>query len=81
MVRENLRFLGSLLMWQAVCELSFCRSEGYIEHYHRCFNPENSLDLIFVASPCKKIIIVPDTNYITPPIKKLMLDIPSPDGF
>ena len=28
-------------------------------------NSENCLDLIFAAPPCKKVIIVPDTNYIT----------------
>ena len=42
-------------------------------------NSENCLDLIFVASPCEKAIIVP--NYITSAIRTLMLDIPGPGSF
>ena len=30
---------------------------------------------------CQKVIIVPDTNYITSAIRKLMLGIPSPGSF
>ena len=44
-------------------------------------NSENCLDLIFAAPPCEKVIIVPDTNYITSAIRKLMLDMPGPGGF
>ena len=42
---------------------------------------ELCLDLIFVASPCEKMIIVPGTNYITSAITKFMLDMPSPGSF
>ena len=41
----------------------------------------NCLDLIFAASPYEKVIIVPDTNYITSAIRKFMLDMPSPGSF
>ena len=44
-------------------------------------NFENCLDLIFAAPPCEKVIIVPDTNYITSAIRKFMLDMPSPGSF
>ena len=44
-------------------------------------NSENCLDLIFAALPCEKVIIVPDTNYITSAIRKFMLDMPSPGSF
>ena len=44
-------------------------------------NSENCLDLVFAASPCDKVIIVPDTNYITSVIRKFMLDMPSPGSF
>ena len=44
-------------------------------------NSENCLDLTFAAPPCEKVIIVPDTNYITSAIRKFMLDIPSPGSF
>ena len=44
-------------------------------------NSENCLDLSFAAPPCEKIIIVPDTNYITSAISKFMLDMPSPGSF
>ena len=44
-------------------------------------NSENCLDLIFAASPCEKVIIVSDTNYITSAIRKFMLDMPSPGSF
>ena len=40
-------------------------------------NSEDCLDLIFAAPPCEKVIIVPDTNYITSAIRKFMLDMPS----
>ena len=39
---------------------------------------ENCLDFIFAAFLCEKVIIVPDTNYITSAITKFMLDMPSP---
>ena len=39
---------------------------------------ENYLDLIFAAPPYKKVIILPDTNYIISAIRKFMLDVPSP---
>ena len=41
-------------------------------------NSENCLDLIYVPSPCEKVVIVPDANYIILSIRKLMLDMPSP---
>ena len=46
-------------------------------------NSENclDLDLTFAATPCEKVIIVPDANYITFAIRKLMLDIPSAGSF
>ena len=44
-------------------------------------NFENCLDLIFAAPPCEKVIIVPDTNYITSAIRNFMLDMPSPVSF
>ena len=44
-------------------------------------NSENSLDLIFVSSHCKKVIFVSDENRITCAIKNLMLDMPSPSTF
>ena len=44
-------------------------------------NSENCLNSIFAASPCEKIIIVPDANYITSAIRKFMLDMPSPGSF
>ena len=37
-------------------------------------NSENCLDFIFALSACEKIIIVPDTNYITSAIRKFLLD-------
>ena len=39
------------------------------------------LSLEFCCSPYEKVVIVPDTNYITSAIRKLMLDIPSPGSF
>ena len=44
-------------------------------------NSENCLDLIFAAPSCEKVITVPDTNYITLSIRKLMLDVPSAGSF
>ena len=44
-------------------------------------NSEDCLDLIFVASPCEKVIIVPDTNYITSAIRQFMLDMSSPGSY
>ena len=44
-------------------------------------NQENCLDLIFVPSPCEKVVIVPDTDCITSDIRKLMLDMPNPGSF
>ena len=44
-------------------------------------NYENCLDLIFAVPPCEKVIIVPDTNYITFAIRTSMLDMPSPGSF
>ena len=41
-------------------------------------NSENCLDLIFVSSPSEKVIIVPDTNYIT---SAMITFIPSPGSF
>ena len=35
----------------------------------------------FCCTPCQKVIIVPDTNYITSAIRKHMLDTPSPVSF
>ena len=31
---------------------------------------DSCLNLIFVPFPCDKVVIVPDTNHITPAIKK-----------
>ena len=39
------------------------------------------LRLEFCCTLCQKVIIVPDTNYITSAIRKLMLDISSPGSF
>ena len=44
-------------------------------------NSENCLDLIFAAPLCEKVIVVPDINYITSAIRKLMLDMSSPGSF
>ena len=44
-------------------------------------NSENCFDLIFSAPPYEKVIIVPDTNYITFAIRKFKLDMPSPGSF
>ena len=33
------------------------------------------------CTPCQKVIIVPNTNYITSAIRKHMLDTPSPGSF
>ena len=44
-------------------------------------NCENCLDLILAAFPCEKVIIAPDTNYVTSAIRKFMLDMPSPGSF
>ena len=44
-------------------------------------NSENCLDLIFAATSCEKVITVPNTNYITSAIRKLMLDMPSSGSF
>ena len=44
-------------------------------------NSENCLDLIHAALPCENVIIVPDSNYITPAIRKFMLDMPNSGGF
>ena len=44
-------------------------------------NSENCLDLIFVAPPCDKVLIVPDTKCITFAIRTFMLDVPSPGSF
>ena len=41
-------------------------------------NYEKCLDLVFAASPCEKVIIVPNKNFITSAIIKFMLDLPSP---
>ena len=35
----------------------------------------------FCYTPCEKVIIVPDTNYITFAIRRFMLDIPYPGSF
>ena len=35
----------------------------------------------FCYTSCQKVIIAPDTNYITSAIRKLMLDMPSPGNF
>ena len=56
-------------------DIKFC------SHIAREPNSENCLDLIFAAPPCEKIIVVPDTNYITFATRKFMLDMPSPDSF
>ena len=37
-------------------------------------NSESCLDLTSVPSPCEKVVIVPDTYYITSAIRKFMLD-------
>ena len=44
-------------------------------------NSEKCLDLIFVAFPCEKFIIVVDTDYITSEIRKFMLGMQSPGSF
>ena len=37
----------------------------------------SALDLLFVTSPREKVIIVPDTNYITSAIRRFMLNMVS----
>ena len=37
--------------------------------------------LFLLHPPCEKVIIVPDTNYVTSAIRKLMLNMPSPGSF
>ena len=44
-------------------------------------NSKNSLDLIFVAPPCQKVIFVSDKSYITSAIRKFILDMPVPGSF
>ena len=44
-------------------------------------NSGNCLELIFAALLFEKVIIAPDTNYTTPAIRKLMLNMPSPGSF
>ena len=44
-------------------------------------NSENYLDSVFVVSPSEKVLILPDTNYITSAIRKFMLDMQSPGKF
>ena len=44
-------------------------------------NSENCLDLIFDAPFREKVIIVPDTNYITSAIRRFILEMPSPGSF
>ena len=39
------------------------------------------LDLIFVASHCEKVVIVPDMNCMKSSVRKLMLDTPGPGSF
>ena len=41
---------------------------------------DHILDLIFVPSPCEKVVIVPNTNCITSAIRKFMMEIPSPSS-
>ena len=43
-------------------------------------NSENCLDLTFAAPPFEKVIIVPDTSYITSAIRKFTLDMSGPCG-
>ena len=43
-------------------------------------NSENCLDLIFVAPPCEKFVLVSDKNYITSAVRKFMLDMPDPSS-
>ena len=38
------------------------------------------LELIFVPSPCEKVVIVPNTNCITSAIRKFTMEIPSPSS-
>ena len=56
-------------------------SNDFFKHFNslsvREPNSENCLDLMFAALPCEKVIIVPDTNYITSAIIEFMLDMPS----
>ena len=39
------------------------------------------LDLIFVPSPCEKVVNVPDTNCIIFAIRIFMMGIPSPSRY
>ena len=41
-------------------------------------NSENWLNWTFTVLPFEKVIIVPDTSYITSAIRKFMLDMSSP---
>ena len=38
-------------------------------------NSENCLNVIFVASPCEKVIFVSDEEYVTSAIRNFMLDM------
>ena len=42
---------------------------------------EKCSGLIFVTSPCEKVIIVQDTNYMRSSIGKFMFDMPSAGSF
>ena len=44
-------------------------------------NADNCLDLIFVASPCEKVIIVRDTNFTIFAVRKFMLNMRNPGSF
>ena len=60
--------------------LGFCICKEILEVVREP-NSENCLALIFVVSPCEKVIFVSDENYITAAIRKFMSDMPSPGGF
>ena len=51
---------------------------GHSNDTIRAPNSQNCLDLIFVASTCEKVIFIPNANYITSVIRKLMLEISRP---
>ena len=42
---------------------------------------KNYLDLIFVEPLCEKVIFASVENYITPAVRKFMLDMSSPGSF
>ena len=72
LLRNNLTpFLRQLIFWSE-CSFRIIVRESY---------SENCLDFIFAGPVCEKVNIVPDKNYMTPGIRKSMLDMLSRNSF